>query len=145
MQDYKNLLEFNAFFQKVYWQILSRLCGPMDKAPAYGAGDCRFESCLSQIFCVARVLKWPRKIDLTLDSLRRIPYISFLAYFWRILVYFDVFDYFALYFIHFNDKYSKLQSRFKSRKKWISIKWYLWYNDSCQCSYANHTLFRSFF
>ena len=23
----------------------------MDKAPAYGAGDCRFESCLSQIFC----------------------------------------------------------------------------------------------
>ena len=27
-----------------------RLCGPMDKAPAYGAGDCRFESCLSQIF-----------------------------------------------------------------------------------------------
>ena len=27
-----------------------RLCGPMDKAPAYGAKDCRFESCLSQIF-----------------------------------------------------------------------------------------------
>ena len=22
----------------------------MDKAPAYGAGDCRFESCLSQTF-----------------------------------------------------------------------------------------------
>ena len=22
----------------------------MDKAPAYGAGDCRFESCLSQFF-----------------------------------------------------------------------------------------------
>ena len=29
---------------------VQRLCGPMDKAPAYGAGDCRFESCLSQFF-----------------------------------------------------------------------------------------------
>ena len=29
-----------------------RLCGPMDKAPAYGAGDCRFESCLSQTFFI---------------------------------------------------------------------------------------------
>ena len=29
---------------------IQRLCGPMDKAPAYGAGDCRFESCLSQSF-----------------------------------------------------------------------------------------------
>ena len=29
-----------------------RLCGPMDKAPAYGAGDCRFESCLSHNFLV---------------------------------------------------------------------------------------------
>ena len=24
----------------------------MDKAPAYGAGDCRFESCLSQKFFI---------------------------------------------------------------------------------------------
>ena len=35
--------------------------------------------------------------------------------FCRILVYFDVFDYFGLYFIHFNDKYFRLNSRSEIR------------------------------
>ena len=51
---------FRLRFGKIrFWYSLStflmiyhfwRLCGPMDKAPAYGAGDCRFESCLSHNF-----------------------------------------------------------------------------------------------
>ena len=42
----------NKWYNKSLFDVKStrRLCGPMDKAPAYGAGDCRFESCLSQNF-----------------------------------------------------------------------------------------------
>ena len=46
-----------------YWSmLLQRPRGPMDKASAYGAGDCRFESCQGHIVHLERYAKKKNKI-----------------------------------------------------------------------------------
>ena len=50
---------------------------------------------------------WPHPWFITTNPV----YFSFC----RILVYFDVFDYFGLYFIHFNDRYFRLNTRSEIR------------------------------
>ena len=52
---------YNKFDFDVW--LTRRLCGPMDKAPAYGAGDCRFESCLSQKFFILDKMSNEEKFD----------------------------------------------------------------------------------
>ena len=42
--------------------------GPMDKASAYGAGDCRFESCRGHSSCTPRRHRWPQVVPGHVDN-----------------------------------------------------------------------------
>ena len=64
-----------------YLQIL-RPCGPMDKAPDFGSGDCRFESCHGRLIFVSIRITLLAPITLFATK-RHCRWASFLCRNWR--------------------------------------------------------------
>lgn len=68
-KEWPQLIASVKLFQLVQSAVLNRYSknhiwprGPMDKASAYGAGDCRFESCRGHLL-LQDYLQWLRRYD----------------------------------------------------------------------------------